>query len=1107
MKMRPSFSTSPLPKQNLKIRRSNSVDAGLILFLPSFIVGCLLLGAQAGIGAAEPTPNPEHAKLIPPEKNFDPAWLASLTARGQPDVYEDADLRWIGMPVGGICAGQLYLGGDGRLWHWDIFNQPIHTGAEHYAKPMTPSSPIEQGFALQIQQDQKVQTRSLDQKGFRRIRFRGEYPIGRVEYADPDCPVQVRLEAFSPFIPLHVEDSALPATIMEFTLQNRSDRPVQCRLAGWLENAVCKFTEPPKQVSRVHRPGEKLILLEHAVEPLAEKTARPARPDILFEDFEKPTYEGWTVEGTAFGAGPIEKKNIPHYQGDVGGQGQRVVNSHATAPGQSVQEKDRCTGRLTSRPFTIERDYIHFWIGGGAHKDRTCLNLLVDGKVVASATGKNDNRMERRSFDAQPWAGKQAQLQIVDDASESWGNIGLDHIVFSDKPAAPPIPLPERPDYGTMALAVVGQASESVRAIPELPEGPLPEAAFRAEAQNLPARKPPCGALVSEISLAPGETKTVAFVISWYFPNLRLDRLPPGRYYATRFRSASQVVQYLAEHFDRLTSQTRLWRDTWYDSTLPYWFLDRTFANTSTLATSTSYWLGNGRFYGWEGVGCCEGTCTHVWQYAQAVARLFPQLERSARQMADYGVAFDPQTGMIAFRAEHNQHWAADGQAGCILRAYREHLMSTDDGFLRGIWPKVKKSLEFLMSRDADGDGILDSPQHNTLDADWYGQVAWLSGMYLAALRAGEEMALRVDDPEFAQKCRQLFQRGQKSIDEKIFNGQYYVQLADPAHADVVGSYNGCHIDQVLGQSWAWQLGLGRILDAEHVRSALRSIWRYNLALDVGPYRAVHQPGRWYAMPGEGGVLMCTWPLLPVQRVQKSFDYYFNECMNGFEYQLAWHMIAEGMVQEGLAITRLVHDRYHPAKRNPWNEVECGDHYARSMASYGVFLALCGYHYDGPRGLLQFAPRISPENFRAAFTTAEGWGSFAQKLELAGASQPASLHVRLQLRWGRLKLQTLCLAPVGKLQPTQVEVQLAPPAVGTASQPPWAGTPLGQLRPKTMPVENAGPPIGGKKLGERPLGPSTSIPARLIADADQLRIHLAQPVTLQAGQSLFVRLW
>ncbi len=1023
----------------------------------------VLLGMPEAIVCGNPpgsdglTPNPEHAKLIPPEKNFDPIWWASLTARGSPDVYEGEELRWIGMPIGGICAGQVYLGGDGKLWHWDIFNQPIRTGPNHYASPPAPSSPIQQGFALEIRQGEDRQIRSLDRAGFRRIRFRGEYPIGRVEYDDPDSPVRVCLEAFSPFIPLNPEDSALPATILMFTLKNDSPQPVECRLVGWLENAVCKFSGAPRPKSMFRRQEGKLVLLEHSVEALPSEKESPTRPDILFEDFEKPTYESWTVEGTAFGTGPVERINIPSYQGDVGGEGNRVVNSHASAPGDSIAEKDAHTGRMISIPFVIDRHYIQFWIGGGSHKGRTCVNLLIDGTVVASATGRNDNRMQRQSFDVRPWAGKEARIEIVDEVKGSWGNIGVDHIVFTDKPLTPELPLAERPDYGSMALAVLGKLAHKVQIVEQLPPGPLPDVLLQSlSGDNLASRTPPCSALICPVLLQPSESATIAFVISWYFPNLRLERLPAGRWYKTRFQSAAEVAQYLADNVDRLRDQTRLWRDTWYDSTLPYWLLDRVFANVSTLATSTCHWLANGRFYGWEGVGCCPGTCTHVWQYAQAVARLFPQLERSAREMADYGVAFDPESGMIAFRAEHNRHWAADGQAGCILRAFREHLMSADDSFLQRIWPKVKRSLEFLMSRDIDGDGFLDGPQHNTLDADWYGQVAWLSGMYLAALRAGEEMAWRMNDQSFAQKCRQLFAQGRRNIDERLFNGEYYVHLADPAHADAVGSYNGCHIDQVLGQSWAWQLGLGRILDADHVRSALRSLWRYNVTLDVGPYRAVHKPGRWYALAGEGGVIMCTWPFLPVQRVPKGFDYYFNECMNGFEYQLAWHMIAEGMVEEGLAITRLVHDRYHPAKRNPWNEVECGDHYARSMASYGVFLALCGYHYDGPRGILAFAPRLRPESFRAAFTAAEGWGSFTQKRE------DDSLWAELRLCWGLLRLQTLYLAPVGPHRPQQIDVRLLP---------------------------------------------DHTVPARLTVHRDQLQIEFAEPTILQAGQTLRIRLW
>jgi len=242
-----------------------------------------------------------------------------------------------------------------------------------------------------------------------------------------------------------------------------------------------------------------------------------------------------------------------------------------------------------------------------------------------------------------------------------------------------------------------------------------------------------------------------------------------------------------------------------------------------------------------------------------------------------------------------------------------------------------------------------------------------------------------------------------------LFDGEYFVNRPDPRHLDSINSGTGCHIDQVLGQGWAFQVGLGRILPEPETRAALRSLWRYNFTPDVGPYREAYPPGRWYAMPGEGGLLMCSFPRADWDYAQakgKGPDWaagYFNECMNGFEYQAAGHMLAEGLVMEGLAVTRMVHDRYHPARRNPFNEVECGDHYARSMASYGVYLAACGLEYDGPKGRLAFAPKLTPECFKCAFTTAEGWGSYSQGTGADG------FHCRLEVKWGRLELASLGL--------------------------------------------------------------------------------------------------
>jgi hypothetical protein len=211
-----------------------------------------------------------------------------------------------------------------------------------------------------------------------------------------------------------------------------------------------------------------------------------------------------------------------------------------------------------------------------------------------------------------------------------------------------------------------------------------------------------------------------------------------------------------------------------------------------------------------------------------------------------------------------------------------------------------------------------------------------------------------------------------------------------------------------MGQGWAHQLALGRVLPEDKTRSALKSLWRYNFTPDVGPYRRQYKGGRWYAMPGEAGLIMCTFPKGGEREARggrpgHGFAGYFNECMNGFEYQAAWHMISEGLVQEGLAVTRAVHDRYHPSHRNPYNEIECSDHYARSMASHGVFVSLCGFEHHGPKGHLGFDPKLTPEDFKAPFITAEGWGTYSQRIE------DGKLIAQIEIRHGRLLLSTLKL--------------------------------------------------------------------------------------------------
>jgi len=970
-------------------------------------LGALALTGLRMPAMAGPFEAADFDKLVPADKKLDPAWVKSLFARGTPEVLRGGELKYVGMPVGGIGAGQLYLGGDGRLWHWDIFNAHIGTGSEHYAKPPLPASRLKQRFSLTIGE----KTRTLDAEGFSDISFRGEYPIGTVEYMDAGAPVAIKLEAFSPFIPLNTDDSGLPATVMEFTVHNTSSAPVEAMLSGELENGVCINNRKQDGVLRQqHIAGDGCSAVLFSAEKSESRTAQ--RPDIVFEDWSSGSYGGWKVEGTAFGSGPIRKSDIPAYQGDIGGDTERVVNSHATAPGNSEGEKDKATGKLTSRDFIIERNLITCWIGGGKARanSRFGLTLFVEDKPVQTIAGQNKNKMALERFDVRGYAGKKARLEILDDATDGWGNIGIGKITLTDS-IAYTAPLEKLPDFGTMALGLIGRAAEQV-----------------SPDNTSPFTEKPSGTLGRKLKLAAGESAKATFVVAWHFPNLSLQGTSTlagaGRYYAKRFPDAHAVAQHIAKEYDRLASQTKLWRATWYDSTLPFWFLDRTFLNTSILATSTCYRFANGRFYGWEGVGCCPGTCTHVYHYAHAAARVFPELERDTRERVDFGLAIQPD-GAINFRAESNRGPAVDGQAGTILRALREHEMSSDDAFLKRNWPKIKKATQWLIAKDGNADGIIEGNQHNTLDADWFGPVAWLSGLYLAALFGAAEMADVAGDAEFARQCRDIAEVGRKNLVAQLFDGEYFINKVDPKHLDAINSGTGCEIDQVFGQSWAFQVGLPRVLPEKETRTALRSLWRYNFSPDVGPYRAVNKPGRWYAMAGEAGLLMCTFPRTDwdykkaAGKGNPGFVGYFNECMNGFEYQVAGHMIWEGMTQEGLAITRAVHDRYHASRRNPWNEIECGDHYARSMASYGVFLAACGYEYNGPKGHLGFAPRLTPENFKAPFTAAEGWGSYTQQ------QASGNLEAALSLKCGTLRLRTLRLALAGNAKSKTVLVKLA----------------------------------------------------------------------------------
>jgi len=490
--------------------------------------------------------------------------------------------------------------------------------------------------------------------------------------------------------------------------------------------------------------------------------------------------------------------------------------------------------------------------------------------------------------------------------------------------------------------------------------------------------------------LDPGGRADFEFLLTWHFPNRRrawmgninLDNTNADEiirnHYATFYDDAWDVARHLRDNLPQLEGSTRAFHAALFGSTLPPEVVDAASSTLVALRSTTCFRLEGGLFAAWEGsfdhAGSCEGTCTHVWNYAQAPAHLFPELERDARR-----TEFRHETradGKMNFRANSvfgNLPWefhaAVDGQLGAVIRLYREWRFSGLDDFLEELWPAAKRAVDYAFIQwDSNGDNVLDSQQHNTYDIEFFGENSLANSMFFAALAAATAMADHMGDADTAGRYRRAAELGSARMDELLFNGEYYEQRLDDVDAHRYQYGTGCLSDQVFGQLLAHVVGLGHILPTEHVRSAVASVYRHNFRSSLAQHHSVQ---RTYALGDEGGLVLCSWP----RGGRPAIPFvYSDEVWTGIEYQVAAHLIYEGMVEEGLRIVRAVRQRHNGERRNPWNEVECGNHYARSMASWALVLALSGVDYDAPSRRLRFATPLATVGLRTIFTTNSGWG-------------------------------------------------------------------------------------------------------------------------------------
>jgi non-lysosomal glucosylceramidase len=558
----------------------------------------------------------------------------------------------------------------------------------------------------------------------------------------------------------------------------------------------------------------------------------------------------------------------------------------------------------------------------------------------------------------------------------------------------------------------------------------------RIEARPAGQRDMPIASLAAGFEVAAGSSMAITFLLAWHFPN-RYTWTPRkeapveeeiiGNWYARRYRDAWDALEDTVPRLDALKTKTLNFVNAFCSSSLPAEVKEAALFNLSTLRTQTCFRTPDGRFFGWEGSsnrqGCCHGSCTHVWNYEQATAFLFGGLAMTMREVEfEYATA---ENGLMSFRVHlplgRGRDFgkaAADGQMGCIMKMFRDWQLSGDDRLMRRLWPRVRKALEFCWipgGWDADQDGVMEGCQHNTMDVEYYGPNPQMGAWYLGALRAAEEMARYLQDAEFAATCRRLFEKGSRWIDAQLFNGEYYEhRIQPPADPSAVapslrvgmGSRNltrpdyqlgaGCLVDQLVGQFMAHVCGLGYLLKPENVRTTLRSILKYNLKEDVHDH---FNCMRSFALGSESALLMAGYPK---DRPENPFPY-FTEAMTGFEYAAAVGMLYESMPEEGLRCIRYIRQRYDGAKRSPFDEAECGHHYARAMASWAAILALTGFHYSAVTREMTF----SPVEGRHFWSNGYAWG----ECRLAATAGP--FEVRLTVLHGRLDLRRFTLRGIG----------------------------------------------------------------------------------------------
>ncbi|MCG8308755.1 MAG: hypothetical protein MI975_15280 [Cytophagales bacterium] len=801
-----------------------------------------------------------------------------LFSPGERHTYSGKYLEAIEFPIGAFGGGHLILDGTGNLKHWKIFNNNDLAFIPNSFFAVKVKDGNNKPLSRVLQTNQVGPFQAMDE-----LTFQGEYPFAWLRFTDDEIPVEVSMEAYNPFVPMDLKNSAIPCAIFKLKAHNPTDKTVDVSFLYTQQNAV----------------------------------------------------------------------------------GYQVINKHG--------------GKNSSREFFVN--------------DTEFINLnAVEGNNFAGY-GKNVN-------------------EVHHEKGETYVHLS------SLKPD-------DHRGFGDMVIGMIGEACDATANWEDLSK--LHHAFTNSSPVEVEKTQPSAegetvnAAISKSFSLKAGASRTITFYLAWHFPNGDRGSYSKnswgrgkwggsGNMYDNWWRNAADVAQYLRDNFEKLETQTKLYHESFYKTNFPHWLKDRISAQTSILKTNTMFWDKDGYIGGWEGIspigGACSGNCTHVWHYAQANARLYPEI---GRKMREQSFSFMKDDGMIPYR-HPNGHEAFDGQCGEILQVYREHLTSTDDSWLNENYSNAVKAMDFIVKTwDPNKDGILEGAKHNTLDSRLGGNSAWHGSLYAAALEASAQMARLQNENERADYFTALSKKAIDSHLNTLWNGEYFIQIPDSVpRADFL---TGCATDQLLGQWWANQLRLGKLYPGNIERKTMESVFKYNFKAN---FVGLKQTPREFVKTDEAGLLMITWPKGGRPKPHTS---YADEVMSGFEYAAAATMIESGLINEGLTIAKAISDRYRGDLKvgyggawgnfgysgNPFGDDECGKFYSRAMSSWSVLLALQGFSYDGPQEAIGFNPVWKPKDHVSFFTTARAWGNYTQTRNGSGQ------YAQIKVEYGELALAKISL--------------------------------------------------------------------------------------------------